>query len=154
MDIGKQTKIEMDKYDTLQKIVDQLEYCNYETDGRCLTNNVAFLKLKEMAIEQQRISNTPILCEVAMKIRNLEWSPPDIMVEGELRWEAKPIAQMRYIACAHEDKFEGIFLDGNHDIDDNYAICDTIQEAKEWCQKHWKNFVLNNVVIIEDGDLA
>lgn len=64
MNIGKQTRIEMDKYDTLQKIVDQLEYCNYETDGRCLTNNVAFLKLKEMAIEQQRISDTPTLSAV------------------------------------------------------------------------------------------
>jgi len=44
-----QAEIEMDKYDTLQKIVDQLELCNYETEGGYLKNNVAFLSLKRMA---------------------------------------------------------------------------------------------------------
>lgn len=45
-----QTKTEMDKYDTLQKIVTQLESCNYENEVGKLTKNVAFLKLKEMAL--------------------------------------------------------------------------------------------------------
>jgi hypothetical protein len=44
-----QAEIEMDKYDTLQKIVDQLEFCNYDSVGGPLTMNIAFLKLKEMA---------------------------------------------------------------------------------------------------------
>ena len=44
-----QTEIEMDKYDTLQKIVEQLEFCNYEAEGGLLKNNVAFLSLKRMA---------------------------------------------------------------------------------------------------------
>lgn len=44
-----QTEIEMDKYDTLQKIVEQLEFCNYEAEGGVLKNNVAFLSLKRMA---------------------------------------------------------------------------------------------------------
>lgn len=44
-----QTEIEMDKYDTLQKIVDQLELCNYESEGGFLKTNVAFLSLKRMA---------------------------------------------------------------------------------------------------------
>lgn len=88
-----------------------------------------------------------------MKIKKLEWNPPDVMVEGELRWEANPIAGMRYIACAHQDKFEGVFLATNHDMDDNYDVFDTIHEAKEWCEQHWQNYVINNIVIIEEGDL-
>mgnify|MGYP003472905319 CR=1 FL=1 len=47
-----QAEIEMDKYDTLQKIVDQLEFCNYEAEGGILKNNVAFLSLKRMASKQ------------------------------------------------------------------------------------------------------
>ncbi|MCH7724620.1 MAG: hypothetical protein IIC76_14970 [Bacteroidetes bacterium] len=42
-------EIEMDKYDTLQKIVDQLEMSNYECEGTFLKNNGAFMKLKLMA---------------------------------------------------------------------------------------------------------
>lgn len=44
-----QTEIEIDKYDTLQKIVNQLEFCEYESEGGYLKNNVAFLSLKRMA---------------------------------------------------------------------------------------------------------
>jgi len=44
-----QTEIEIEKYDTLQKIVEQLEFCNYEAEGGFLKNNVAFLSLKRMA---------------------------------------------------------------------------------------------------------
>lgn len=44
-----QTEIEMDKYDTIQKIVEQLEFCNYENEVGCLKNNIAFLSLKRMA---------------------------------------------------------------------------------------------------------
>ena len=44
-----QTEIEIDKYDTLEKIVEQLEFCNYETKEGYLKNNVAFLSLKRMA---------------------------------------------------------------------------------------------------------
>ena len=43
------TEIEMDKYDTLQKIVDQLEKCDYECEGGYLKMNVAFMKLKLIA---------------------------------------------------------------------------------------------------------
>ena len=46
-----QTEIEMDKYDTLQKIVDQLEMSDYECEGGVLKNNVAFMKLKLMALK-------------------------------------------------------------------------------------------------------
>jgi len=44
-----QTEIEIDKYDTLAKIVKQLESCNYETEAGFLNNNVAFLSLKRMS---------------------------------------------------------------------------------------------------------
>ncbi len=44
-----QAEIEMNKYDTLQKIVDQLEMSDYECEGGFLKKNVAFLKLKQMA---------------------------------------------------------------------------------------------------------
>lgn len=47
-----QTEIEMDKYNTLSKIVKQLEVCNYESKEGILTNNVAFLSLKRMAEKQ------------------------------------------------------------------------------------------------------
>ena len=42
-------EIEMDKYDTLQKIVDQLESCDYRNEAGVLKNNIAFLKLKQLA---------------------------------------------------------------------------------------------------------
>jgi len=42
-------EIAMDKYDSLQKIVDQLESCEYENQSGILSKNVAFLKLKELA---------------------------------------------------------------------------------------------------------
>ncbi len=41
-------ELEMDKYDTIEKIVEQLEKCNYETEGGFLNNNIAFLALKKM----------------------------------------------------------------------------------------------------------
>lgn len=44
-----QTEIEMDKYDTIAKIVSHLESCNFEKEGLSLINNVAFLSLKRMA---------------------------------------------------------------------------------------------------------
>ena len=47
-----QAEIEMDKYDTLQKIVDQLEMCDYENEASVLKNNVAFLALKRMALNK------------------------------------------------------------------------------------------------------
>ncbi len=42
-------EIEMNKYDTLGKIVHQLEGCNYECSGGNLSNNIAFKSLKRMA---------------------------------------------------------------------------------------------------------
>ena len=42
-------EIEVDKYDTLQKIVDQLESCDYHNEAGILNNNIAFLSLKQMA---------------------------------------------------------------------------------------------------------
>jgi len=39
----------MDEFDTLQKIVDQLEWCDYRAIGGPLESNIAFIKLKEMA---------------------------------------------------------------------------------------------------------
>lgn len=50
--VGPQTEIEIAKYDTLQKIVDQLDLCNYEAEGGYLKNNVAYLSLKRMAVNQ------------------------------------------------------------------------------------------------------
>jgi hypothetical protein len=41
-------EISMDKFDTIKKIVDQLESCNYECTGGYLKNNTAFLALKRM----------------------------------------------------------------------------------------------------------
>lgn len=46
----KQTRIEMDRFDSLQKIVDQLEFADYKNEqGGSIKMNVAFMKLKEMA---------------------------------------------------------------------------------------------------------
>lgn len=44
-----QPEIEIEKYDTIAKIVAQLESCNYECEGGLLENNVAFIALKRMA---------------------------------------------------------------------------------------------------------
>ncbi len=44
-----QTNIEIAKYDTLSKIIEQLESCNYENEAGFLNNNVAFLSLKKMS---------------------------------------------------------------------------------------------------------
>ena len=44
-----QTDIEIAKYNTLAKIVEQLEGCNYECESGTLNNNVAFLALKGMS---------------------------------------------------------------------------------------------------------
>ena len=44
----------IDKYDSLQKIVDQLEMCEYECIGGNLVNNIAFIKLKELAKTEKR----------------------------------------------------------------------------------------------------
>jgi len=41
-------EIAMDKYDSIKKIVTQLESCNYESEGGYLVNNIAFLALKRM----------------------------------------------------------------------------------------------------------
>jgi hypothetical protein len=45
-------EIAMDEYDSLQKIVDQLESCEYENQAGILNNNIAFLKLKQFAKEE------------------------------------------------------------------------------------------------------
>lgn len=45
-----QKEIEISKFDTLLKIVEQLEKCNYETEAGYLINNVAFIALKRMAV--------------------------------------------------------------------------------------------------------
>tara|TARA_R110000782_G_C14540440_1_gene383675 strand:- start:52 stop:438 length:387 start_codon:yes stop_codon:yes gene_type:complete len=43
-------EIDMDKYDTLQKIIDQLEFAGYKNEhGGDIQINVAFMKLKLMA---------------------------------------------------------------------------------------------------------
>jgi len=43
-----ETKKAIESYDSIKKIVEQLESCNYECEGGYLKNNVAFLALKEM----------------------------------------------------------------------------------------------------------
>jgi hypothetical protein len=40
---------ELDSYDSLTKIVEQLEFANYENEASVLTQNVAFIKLKQLA---------------------------------------------------------------------------------------------------------
>ncbi len=45
----KKTQAEIEKYDTIEKIVEQLQKCNYECEAGCLNNNVAFIALKRMA---------------------------------------------------------------------------------------------------------
>lgn len=42
-------EIEMDKFDTLGKIIEQLESCNYESESGMLVNNIAFMALKRKA---------------------------------------------------------------------------------------------------------
>ena len=44
------TEIKMDEYDTLQKIFNQLEFCDYkDKHGHSIVKNIAFMKLKQMA---------------------------------------------------------------------------------------------------------
>lgn len=43
-----ETEKAIESYDSIKKIVKQLESCNYECEGGYLKNNVAFLALKEM----------------------------------------------------------------------------------------------------------
>jgi hypothetical protein len=43
-----QEEIEMDKYNSIQKIVEQLESCKYECEAGLLINNLAFKALKKM----------------------------------------------------------------------------------------------------------
>ena len=40
---------ELDQYDTLKKIVAQIESCNYTCIGGTIENNVAFIALRRMA---------------------------------------------------------------------------------------------------------
>lgn len=42
-------EIAVDKYDTLEKIIEQLEMAKYECEGGSLKNNIAFKSLKRMA---------------------------------------------------------------------------------------------------------
>lgn len=46
-----QSEIAIEKYDSLEKIVEQLEWCNYESVGGPLKNNVAFIALKRMSLK-------------------------------------------------------------------------------------------------------
>lgn len=46
---GEQSEKEISKYDTLKKIVEQLEWCNYQNEAGSLNMNVAFISLKRMA---------------------------------------------------------------------------------------------------------
>lgn len=47
--MGQGLEIAMDEFDTIAKIVEQLEWCNYENEAGGLNNNIAFLALKRMA---------------------------------------------------------------------------------------------------------
>lgn len=44
-----QEEIDIEKYDTLQKIVDQIESCNFECNAGSIKDNVAFKVLKKRA---------------------------------------------------------------------------------------------------------
>jgi hypothetical protein len=43
------SELKINEYNTLDKIVKQLESCNYENEASLLVNNVAFIALKRMA---------------------------------------------------------------------------------------------------------
>lgn len=47
------TETAIHKYDTIEKIVSQLESCNYESEGGSLINNVAFISLKRMSLSAE-----------------------------------------------------------------------------------------------------
>ena len=73
---------EIAKYDTLQKIVDQLEWCNYECEAGYLNNNVAFLSLKQKAEHDAKIK--ALIDEEVIRLKQkLEDTPKR---ERELRW--------------------------------------------------------------------
>ncbi len=44
-----QLELEINKFDTLPKIVEQLELCEYECEGGPLRNDAAFIALKRRA---------------------------------------------------------------------------------------------------------
>lgn len=91
-----QTRIEMDKYDTLEKIVTQLESCNFQCKAGNLTRNVAFLKLKEMAsTPRDKILNEVLQERIRQDtkwgIQNhsiIEWQPILMEEVGEAAKEA------------------------------------------------------------------
>lgn len=60
VEIGQGAAAAIAKYDTLAKIVSQIEWCNYEAIGGPLVNNIAFIALKRMA-EQEREVKAKIL---------------------------------------------------------------------------------------------
>ena len=43
------TETEIAKYDTIEKIVQQLKFCNYKCEAGILVNNVAFIALSRMS---------------------------------------------------------------------------------------------------------
>ena len=51
----KEAKI--NEQNTLSEIVKQLEWCEYECEASYLKNNVAFIKLKEMAGNEKKTNN-------------------------------------------------------------------------------------------------
>jgi Lar family restriction alleviation protein len=50
--VAEKEKPEIAKYKTLQQIVDQLEWCNYECEAGSLKMNTAFIALKQMALDE------------------------------------------------------------------------------------------------------
>jgi len=50
---GESTEKSISKFDTLHSIVDQLEYCGYESEAGVLKKNTAFIALKRMAEKEK-----------------------------------------------------------------------------------------------------
>lgn len=49
------SRIKIDEYKSNPKMaIEQLEFCGYETEGGVLVNNVAFIALKELIMEDDR----------------------------------------------------------------------------------------------------
>ena len=61
----------MANYNTLQECIEQLEMYNYECEGGYLVNNIAFVRLKELAqVNNLNLPVVSVTCECSEKAIN------------------------------------------------------------------------------------
>lgn len=122
------TEIEVAKFNTLAKIVSQLESCNYEDEGGYLHRNVAFMRLKEMSeneiavgekIDQQKTNGDNrfwIEVKAEQMLQDFEW--------------AKLLMLLNHLLSASPGKL-GAYLCEQAESEDVSKLMDFVIEASE-----------------------